>query len=48
MQSFNQALVKLHKAGLVKLEDVLAAASNPDDVMLSIRGIEPEMEIKKG
>ena len=40
MQTFNQSLVKLHKDGLAKLEDVLAAATNPDDVMLAIRGIE--------
>jgi len=42
MQTFNQALVKLHKDGLAKLEDVLAAATNPDDVMLAIRGISQE------
>lgn len=42
MQTFNQSLVKLYKDGLVKLEDVLAAASNPDDVLLAIRGIEQE------
>ena len=46
MQSFNQSLVKLHKAGLAKLEDVIQAASNPDDVLLAIKGIEHEMESK--
>ncbi|HAF95533.1 MAG: hypothetical protein A2021_04745 [Elusimicrobia bacterium GWF2_52_66] len=44
MQSFNQSLVKLHKAGLAKLEDIVQAASNPDDVLLAIKGIEHEME----
>ena len=46
MQSFNQSLVKLHKAGLAKLDDIVQAASNPDDVLLAIKGIEHEMESK--
>ena len=40
MQTFNQNLVQLYRQGLVKLEHVLASASNPEDVMLAIRGIE--------
>jgi len=47
MQTFNQSLVKLHKEGLVKLDDVLQAASNPDDVLLAIKGIEQEVETKQ-
>lgn len=47
MQSFNQSLVKLHKDGLVKLEDILATASNPDDVLLAVRGIEQDISAKK-
>ncbi|MEE8424984.1 MAG: type IV pilus twitching motility protein PilT [Elusimicrobiota bacterium] len=43
MQSFNQALVKLYKDGLVKEEDILSAASNPDDVKLAMRGITQEV-----
>lgn len=43
MQSFNQSLVKLYKEGLVAEEDILAAASNPDDVKLAMRGIEQEV-----
>ena len=43
MQSFNQALVKLYKDGMVKEEDILEAASNPDDVKLAMRGIEQEV-----
>ena len=46
MQTFNQALVKLFKDGLVKEEDVMSAASSPDDVKLALRGI--EQEIKPG
>jgi twitching motility protein PilT len=40
MQTFHQALVKLAKAGLVREEEVLAAASNPEDLKLALRGIE--------
>lgn len=47
MQSFNQALVKLYKSGLVKLDDAIHAASNPDDVLLAIKGIEQEVETKQ-
>src|SRR5262249_33513120 len=39
MQTFNQALVKLGKAGLASVEEILAAATNPDDVKLALRGI---------
>ncbi len=46
MQTFNQSLVKLHKGGLCNLDDVLAAASNPDDVLLAVRGIEQGAEQK--
>ncbi|MFB0527487.1 MAG: type IV pilus twitching motility protein PilT [bacterium] len=40
MQSFNQALQKLYSKGLVKLEDALACASNPEELLLYIRGID--------
>lgn len=40
MQTFNQALVKLGKAGLARESELLAAATNPDDVKLALRGIE--------
>ncbi|OGS56793.1 MAG: hypothetical protein A3J79_10330 [Elusimicrobia bacterium RIFOXYB2_FULL_62_6] len=46
MQSFNQALVKLHKEGMAKLDDIIAAASNPDDVLLAIKGVEQEIDAK--
>ena len=48
MQTFNQSLVKLYKDGLAKEEDVLAAASNPDDVKLAMRGIEQEVNTPGG
>lgn len=46
MQSFNHGLVKLHKDGLVKLDDIIASASNPDDVLLAIRGIEQDVDTR--
>ncbi|MHB9154750.1 MAG: type IV pilus twitching motility protein PilT [Endomicrobiales bacterium] len=44
MQTFNQALIKLFQAGEVKLEDALSAATNPEELMLSIRGIQTSSE----
>jgi len=46
MQTFNQSLVKLFKEGLVKEEDIMAAATSPDDLKLALRGV--EQEIKAG
>jgi twitching motility protein PilT len=43
MQTFNQSLVKLFKDGLVKEEDVMEAATSPDDLKLALRGIEQEI-----
>ncbi len=43
MQTFNQSLVKMHKEGMAKLEDILQAASNPDDVLLAVKGIEQDV-----
>ncbi|MCX7641611.1 MAG: type IV pilus twitching motility protein PilT [Elusimicrobiales bacterium] len=42
MQTFNQSLVKIYKSNLATLEDIVAEASNPDDVLLSIKGIDQE------
>jgi twitching motility protein PilT len=42
MQTFNQSLIKLFKDGLVSEEEVLDAATSPDDVKLALRGIEQE------
>ncbi len=39
MQSFNQSLEKLYKAGHIDLEETKKAATNPEDLMLRIRGI---------
>ncbi len=40
MQTFNQSLVKLVNEKMVTLESALEAASNPEELMLSVRGIE--------
>lgn len=47
MQTFNQSLVKMHKDGMAKLDDILQAASNPDDVLLAIKGIEQDVPTKQ-
>jgi len=39
MQTFHQALLKLYKDGQIKLDDALEAASNPEELMMAIRGI---------
>ncbi len=40
MQTFNQSLVRLCKAGWASEADVLAAATSPDEVRMALRGIE--------
>ena len=40
MQSFNQALLALLKSKEINLQDALEIATNPEELMLSIRGIE--------
>ncbi|MBP8004659.1 MAG: type IV pili twitching motility protein PilT, partial [Elusimicrobia bacterium] len=40
MQTFNQAMVLLYNQGKIKLEEGMAAASNPEEFMLAVRGIE--------
>ncbi|KAF0126280.1 MAG: twitching motility protein PilT [Elusimicrobia bacterium] len=47
MQSFNQSLVRMHKEGLARLEDIVQAATNPDDVLLAVKGIEQDIDGKK-
>jgi len=40
MQTFNQSLLHLYEKKEIKLEDALQAASNPEELMLAVRGIE--------
>ncbi len=39
MQTFDQSLLWLHKQGLISVEEALAAATNPNDMKLQLRGI---------
>lgn len=39
MQSFDQAIMKLFRSGLIKYEEALAQSSNPDDFDLRCKGI---------
>jgi twitching motility protein PilT len=43
MQTFDQSLLQLFRAGLVSLEDALAGASNPHDFQIALRqeGLQP-------
>lgn len=40
MQTFNLGLLNLYKAGLIRLDDAIEAASNPEELMMTIRGVE--------
>jgi twitching motility protein PilT len=40
MQTFHQALVQLISSGEIALETALAASSNPEEVMMAIRGVQ--------
>lgn len=40
MQTFDQSLVELHKSGKCKLEDVLDYSTNPDGILLALRGLQ--------
>lgn len=40
MQTFNQALLNLYNNKEVTLEDALSSASNPEELMLAVRGVE--------
>jgi twitching motility protein PilT len=39
MQTFDQSLLWLNKQGLISVEEALAAATNPNDMKLQLRGI---------
>lgn len=44
MQTFNQSLINIYRSNLASLEDVVGAASNPDDVLLAVKGIEQDTQ----
>lgn len=39
MQTFDQSIMKLYKAGMISFEEAMTQASNPDDFDLRLRGI---------
>ncbi len=39
MQSFDQSIMKLYRAGIISYEEAMGQASNPDDFDLRLRGI---------
>ena len=39
MQTFDEALILLHKEGKCKLEDILDFSTNPDGILLALRGL---------
>ncbi len=45
MQTFDQSLFDLYKAGLVTYEEALKWASNPDDFTLKVKGIQTTAEV---
>ncbi|MFH1540696.1 MAG: PilT/PilU family type 4a pilus ATPase [Elusimicrobiota bacterium] len=42
MQTFNQSLLNLYSSGNILLEDALDAATNPEELMMNIKGITSE------
>jgi twitching motility protein PilT len=44
METFHQSLLKLYKDGMVKLDDALEAATNPEELMMAVRGITTSTE----
>jgi len=45
MQTFDQSLFDLYKAGLVTYEEAIKWASNPDDFTLKVKGIQTTAEV---
>jgi len=48
MHTFDQDLYRLYKQGKINLEEALENATNPDDLMLKIRGIGSEAGVNSG
>jgi twitching motility protein PilT len=45
MQTFDQSIFSLYKSGLITYEDALRQASNPDDFVLKVKGIQSTSEL---
>ena len=44
MQTFHQALVKLINGKEISLETALEASSNPEEIMMAVRGVQSSAE----
>jgi twitching motility protein PilT len=47
MQTFDQSLFSLYKAGLITLEEALKRASNPDEFKLKIQGVQFTADVSR-
>ena len=47
MQTFDQSLFSLYKAGLITLEEALKRATNPDEFKLKIQGIQSTADMAR-
>ncbi len=45
MQTFDQSLLMLYKKGLITYEEALLSASNPDDFVLKVKGIQSTSDL---
>lgn len=45
MQTFDQSLLNLYKAGLITYEEALRRATNPDDFVLKVKGIQSTSDL---
>jgi twitching motility protein PilT len=45
MQTFDQSLLKLYKAGLITYEEALKRATNPDDFVLKVKGVQSTSDL---
>jgi twitching motility protein PilT len=45
MQSFDQSIFSLFKSGLITYEEALRRATNPDDFVLKVKGIQSTSDL---
>jgi twitching motility protein PilT len=45
MQTFDQSLFSLYKSGLITYEEALRRATNPDDFVLKVKGIQSTSDL---
>jgi twitching motility protein PilT len=45
MQTFDQSLLNLYKAGLITYEEALRRATNPDDFVLKVKGVQSTSDL---